>query len=692
MNEKIRPEHLQRAAYVYIRQSTVHQVRFHLEGQKRQYGLSQRARALGFTQVVVLDEDLGRSGSGLQERPGFGRLLAAVCQGAAGAVVALEASRLARNNRDWHHLVDLCGLTDTLLIDDDGIYDPKLLNDRLLLGLKGTMSEFELGLFRQRARQAYVQKVKRGCALWEMPVGFVRTPEGQIEKSPDRQVQQAIEAVFSKFNQLGSERQTVLWFRQEQILLPQVQPGSQGQQIAWLPATTSRVHQMLRNPCYAGAFVYGRTGTQTHVVEGRAQRCAGRRSKSMDQWEVLIREHPPGYLCWEQYLKNQRLMAQNRAPLVGEAGGAAKPGTALLSGLLRCGGCGRKLQVRYSGRQGQVARYHCRGDRGQPGSDRCLSLGSLRADAAVVAELLAAVAPAGIAAACEASEQIQRQEQEKRRAVELALEKARYEAQRAQRQFDAVEPENRLVAAELEGRWNQALAQVSALEGRLQALSLEAVPTISAEQQQRLGELGRDLKQLWEAPQAPVELKKRLLRTVIEEIVVTTPEPPTEHRLQIHWAGGVHTELRVPRNPRGMHGRRADRSVVELVRELAQGCNDQAIAAVLNRLGLTTGQGNGWRMARVNSFRHTHGIELGHGYPGCVTLQGAARRLQVSDTVVERLIRRRVLPARQVVQYAPWVIEKGDLEWPAVQAAVQAAQQGKRIPSALASHPELPIK
>jgi len=692
MNEKIRPEHLQRAAYVYIRQSTAHQVRFHLEGQKRQYGLSQRARELGFPQVVVIDEDLGRSGSGLQERPGFGRLLAAVCQGAAGAVVALEASRLARNNRDWHHLVDLCGLTDTLLIDDDGIYDPKLLNDRLLLGLKGTMSEFELGLFRQRARQAYVQKVKRGCALWEVPVGFVRTPEGQIEKSPDRQVQQAIEAVFSQFNQLGSERQTVLWFREEQIRLPQAQPGSQGQQITWLAATTSRVHQMLRNPCYAGAFVYGRTGTQTRLVEGRAQRRAGRLAKPMDQWEVLIREHHPGYLCWEQYLKNQRLMAKNRALRAGESGGAAKSGTALLSGLLRCGCCGRKLQVRYSGREGQVARYHCRGDRGQPGSDSCLSLGSLRADAAVVAEMLAAVAPAGMAAAGEASEQIQRQEQEKRRAVELALEKARYEAQRAQRQFDAVEPENRLVAAELEGRWNQALAQVSALASRLQALSLEAVPAISAEQQQRLGELGRDLKRLWEEPPAPIELKKRLLRTVIEEIVVTTQEQPAEHRLQIHWAGGVHTELRVPRNPRGMHGRMADRSVVELVRELAQVCDDQTLAAVLNRLGLTTGQGNTWRMARVKSFRHTHGIELGQGHPGCVTLQGAARRLQVSDTVVERLIRRRVLPARQVVQYAPWVIEERDLELPAVQAAVQAAQKGKRIPSALASHPELPIK
>jgi DNA invertase Pin-like site-specific DNA recombinase len=383
--------------------------------------LSERARELGFTQVVVIDEDLGRSGSGLQERPGFGRLLAAVCQGAVGAVVALEASRLARNSRDWHHLVDLCGLTDTLLIDDDGIYDPKLLNDRLLLGLKGTMSEFELGLLRQRARQAFVQKVKRGCAMWEVPVGFVRTAEGQIEKSPDRQVQQAIEAVFSKFNQLGSARQTVIWFREEQILLPRAKPGREGQQVDWLLATISRGHQILRNPCYAGAFAYGRTGTRTSLIQGRAQRSPSRLYKSMEQWEVLIRDHHPGYICWEQYLKNRQVMAKNLAQRTGEAGGAAKKGAALLSGLMRCGGCGRRLQVLYSGSDGQVGRYVCNSDRVQRGSSACLSVGSLRTDRAVVAEVLAAIEPAGIAAALHASEQAGVEDREKHRAVELAL-------------------------------------------------------------------------------------------------------------------------------------------------------------------------------------------------------------------------------------------------------------------------------
>jgi DNA invertase Pin-like site-specific DNA recombinase len=458
MSEKLSVEHLKRAAYVYIRQSSSQQVRFHLEGQKRQYGLADRARQLGFREVVVIDEDLGRSGSGVQERRGFGRLLAAVCQGLAGAVVALEASRLARNNRDWHHLVDLCALTATVLIDDDGIYDPKLLNDRLLLGLKGTMSEYELGLMRQRARQAYLQKVNRGCAMWEVPVGFVRNEEGRIEKHPDRQVQQVIEAVLEKFRQLGSARQTMIWFREEQIRLPRARPGSEGREVAWQLATLSRVRQILKNPCYGGAFAFGRTGTKMSVVEGRAHKSPSRRYKSIEQWDVLILDHHSGYIGWEQYLRNRKLMALNLAQREGEGTGAAKNGAALLSGLLRCGRCGRKMQVIYSGRRGQVARYGCCGARELRGSSSCSSVGGLRTDRAVVEEVLQAIEPAGIEAALKASELVALEDQERRRCVELALERAHYEAKRAERQFDAVEPENRLVAAELESRWNGALA------------------------------------------------------------------------------------------------------------------------------------------------------------------------------------------------------------------------------------------
>jgi DNA invertase Pin-like site-specific DNA recombinase len=686
MSEKISVEHLKRSAYVYIRQSSSQQVRFHLEGQKRQYGLAERARQLGFHEVVVIDEDLGRSGSGQQERPGFGRLLAAVCQGWAGAVLALEASRLARNNRDWHHLVDLCALTATVLIDDDGIYDPKLLNDRLLLGLKGTMSEYELGLMRQRARQAYLQKVNRGCAMWEVAVGFVRTEDGQIDKNPDRQVQQVIEAVFEKFRQLGSARQTMIWFREEQIRLPQARPGSEGREVVWQLATLSRVRQILKNPCYGGAFAFGRTGTKMSVVEGRAHKSPSRRYKSIEQWDVLLVDHHSGYIGWQEYLRNRQLMAQNLAQREGEGRGAVKKGAALLSGLLRCG---RKLQVIYSGSHGQVARYSCCGARELRGSSSCLSVGSLRTDAAVVEEVLEAIEPVGIEAALQVSEQAVLEDQERRRCVELALERARYEAKRAERQFDQVEPENRLVAAELEGRWNGALAQVAELEGRLQELTTQTAP-VSDEQKRRLLEMGRDLRRLWDEAQAAVELKKRILRTVIEEIVVNSVE--AEHRLQIHWAGGVHTELRVARNKPGMHRRMASGEVIELVRELAKVCDDKTIAGVLNRLGFTTGQGNRWRVSRVVSFRHAHGINGFSGHEGWMTLEEAARRLEVSHTAVKGLIRRGILPARQVVQYAPWVIEEKALESAAVKTAIQRVHKRKKFPPTVAGQQELPIK
>ncbi|HWQ91668.1 MAG TPA: recombinase family protein, partial [Clostridia bacterium] len=440
MNEKIKPEHLQRAAYVYVRQSTSYQVRHHREGQQRQYDLAHTAREVGFTQVVVIDDDLGRSASGLQERPGFGRLLAAVCQGLAGAVLALEASRLARNNRDWHHLVDLCGLTGTLLIDEEGAYDPKLLNDRLLLGLKGTMSEFELGLMRQRARQAFLQKVKRGEAMWEVPTGFVRSKEDKIEKTPDRQVQQAIEMVLVKFRQLHSARQTLIWLCEEKLLLPVAQPGTAGQEIRWQLPTLSRVHQILRNPCYAGAFAFGRTGTKTIIIEDRIRRSTSRRYRPQSEWEVLIIDHHAGYISWAEYLENRQTMAKNVARRQTEQSGAIKKGAALMSGLLRCGRCGRKMQVGYSGSHGEVGRYLCNGRREERGSGSCFSMGRLKVDQMVVEQVLEAVAPGGIEAAVEASHQSAQVDQEKRTALRLGLEKAQYEVQRAKRQYDLVDP------------------------------------------------------------------------------------------------------------------------------------------------------------------------------------------------------------------------------------------------------------
>jgi DNA invertase Pin-like site-specific DNA recombinase len=691
MSEKVKAHHLERGAYVYVRQSTPQQVRTHVESKERQYALASRAEQLGFHKVVVIDDDLGRSGTGMQERPGFGRLLASVCQGLAGAVFALEASRLARNNRDWHHLVDLCALTETLLVDNDGIYDPRQLNDRLILGLKGTMSEFELGLMRQRAREAFEQKVRRGFALWEVPVGFIRSEEGRIEKTPDRQVQQAIAAVFQKFRQLGSARQATIWFREEQILVPQTKPGTAGQEVTWKLPSSGRIRQMVNNPCYAGAFAYGKTAVRTRVEDGRVRQ-GSRYRKPHQEWKVLLIGHHPGYISWEDYLENQQRLEANLASYESEGSGAAKLGAALLSGLLRCGRCGRKLQVVYSGTSGRVPRYICRGDRGDRESSRCLTVGSLRLDRAVAQSVLAAIQPAGIEAAIKLTECAQVEGDEKRKALELALERARYEEKRARRQFDAVEPENRLVASELEARWNNALARVSEAETRLAAAGTAAEP-LSERQKQELTALSEDLIELWNHRDAPIQLKKRILRTVLTEIIVDNETDSTTHRLRLHWAGGVHTELRVERNKPGQHRYAADRSVIELVTELSKICQDKAIAAILNRLGYKTGQEKTWNASRVAGLRGYHKIAPFQKQDSWITQEEAAGELQVSNTVVKRLIRERILPAKQVVKFAPWIINKTDLLLPEVQAQVKTARRGAhRLPQIVLGQGELSLE
>jgi len=688
MNDKIRPDHLERAAYVYVRQSSLHQVRHHREGQQRQYGLADRARQLGFVRVVVIDDDLGVSGTGKQARPGFGRLLTAVCEGTVGAVFALEASRLARNNRDWHHLIDLCSMTDTVLVDDDGVYDPRLVNDRLLLGLKGTMSEFELSLFRQRAREAFVQEVKRGCVLWEVPVGFVRTNEDRVEKSPDRQVQAAMQSVFQKFRELGSARQTMLYFRDEQIRLPEAVRGTAGQEVVWRLPTGSRIRQILRNPQYAGAFAYGRTGATTTVIDGQPRTSRGK--KALEAWTVCLRDHHEGYITWDAYLHTQRVLEANVSRRDPQTAGAAKHGAALLSGLLRCGRCGRRLFVAYSGTRGQVPRYACHGGRVDRGTAACLSLGSLRVDPAVVDQVLDAIQPAGMQAALDTLDTARHDDATKRHAAELALEKARYEARRAQRQFDAVDPENRLVAGELEHRWNQALAEVADLDVRVSALR-ENVAPLSEPQRERVLALGTDLLSLWQHPAAPVELKKRILRTVLEEIVVNNSDDPPQHVLQLHWKGGVHTELRVARNGTGQHRRVADDKAVELITELSKICDDKTIAVVLNRLGYRTGQGQTWRVHHVWNVRHGRQLPNYRHTGEWLTLEATALELGVSNTVIKRLIAEGVLPATHVVDYAPWVIKRTDLQQPAVQARIQAVHHGHKLRRPVAGQDQLPL-
>lgn len=690
MNDKIRDEHLQRTAYVYVRQSSRHQVLHHQEGQRLQYDLTRRAREMGFTSVVLIDQDQGKSGSGLQERPGFGELLSALCQGTVGAVFAWEASRLARNNRDWYHLIDLCALTGTLIIDSDTVYEPRELNDRLLLGLKGSMAEFELGLFRQRARKAYEQKVRRGHAMWELPVGLVRNEDDRIEKIPDRQVQEAIGGVFAKFRELGSARQTMLWHRDENIPLPEAEPGSKGHRVRWQLPNGHRLYQILKNPCYAGALAYGRTAEKTIVEAGRGRK-ATRRRLPRDQWKILLLDNHPGYLTWDQFLENLRILESNRSMREITTKGAAKRGPALLAGLLRCGQCGRKLFVVYSGTSGRVPRYGCRGGLTDRGHSACLSLGAVNIERAVEKQVLSAIQPVGTEAALSALEHQSESRIEKRKSLELTLEKTRYESSRARRQYDRVDPENRLVAGELEARWNDSLSKVSQIEDELSKLD-DSCNELSVEEKERIFQLGENLPALWKHPSAHNELKKRILRVIIHEIVVSNDEANRMHNLQLHWQGGVHTELQIRYNPTGKKRVRTEQEAIDLIQELSKVCSDQTIAATLNRLGFRTGGGKTWRIHSVQNTRHYYRLSNYRNGEAWLTVEQTSTELKVSRTVVDRLIREGTLPANQVMESAPWIIEREHLSLEAVQAAVLAVQEGRALRPSNPNQAAIPFK
>lgn len=659
---KITPEHLARGAFVYVRQSTQDQLQHNHESRRRQYALADRARALGFSLVEVIDDDLGRSGGGAA-RPGFERLLVSICEGRVGLVLAVEASRLARNGRDWHTLLEFCGLVGCLLGDEDGIYDARLPNDRLLLGMKGTMSEMELSILRQRSLEALRQKARRGELFVNVAVGFVRIRHDRIALDPDLRVREAIALVFHKFGAFQSVRQVHLWLRQEQIRLPVVEINEHDQRIVWKLPVYSSVLRILTNPIYAGAYAFGRTCSRVTVEGGRKRVVRGFRRERAD-WEVLITEHHEGYVSWAEFERNQRLIADNAHSKGLMARGSVRRGDALLAGMLRCGHCGRRLHVSYSGPQGFSVRYSCNGAHANHGTQRCISFGGLRVDAAVAAETLRQLAPLGIEAALRAIEVREADVDAARRQVELALIQARYEADLARRQYDVVDPGNRLVAAELERRWNDCLVEVHSLEERLASHATERPEAPSAAERDRLMALGADLEQAWHHPRATAETRKRILRTAIAEIVAKVADTAID--LVIHWQGGDHTQLTVPKNRPGQHRWSSNAAVNDLIQGLARQQPDAAIAATLNRCGQRTSKGNSWTEARVRSFRNARDIAVHRpgemAERGELKLEEAAELLGISRMTVLRLISSGSIMASQVCKGAPWAIPRAQLE------------------------------
>lgn len=659
MMSKITAEHLARTAYVYIRQSHPHQVRHNLESQRRQYGLADRGRELGWSEITIIDEDQGHSGAGVH-RTGFERLLIDVCAGKVGAVLCIEASRLARNGRDWHTLLEFCGLVNTLLIDENGIYDPRQPNDRLLLGMKGTISEMELSTFRQRAQGALDQKAKRGELHTTVSIGYVRNHDDRIEKDPDLRIQEAVALVFRKFRELASIRQVLIWIRQERIELPVIINTANERRIVWQVPVYNTIRHILKNPIYGGSYAFGRSKTLARIENGR-KRLIRRRLHEQQDWKVLLLQHHEGYISWDEYQSNQALIAQN-ANMKGSTlvQGAVKQGKALLSGLLRCGRCGRRLHAGYSGTRNNVIRYDCRARKGDL---YCLTFGGVRADERVSEEVLRCLEPLGIQASLKAIEQEYAASDERIHQKELALQQASYEVAHARRQYDAVDPQNRLVAAELERRWNETLKAQGLLQTELEQLRQAPHNELSVAAKAELLSLGTDLLRLWNHPTSSPEIKKRILRTVLKEIVVNIRD--NNIHMVLHWQGGGHTELQIAKNRTGQHRWVTDADTVELVRHLARVLPDQSIGAVLNRLNKRTAHGHNWTAGRVCAFRNDHAIPIyrtgEREARGELTLEETAAALNVSRMTILRMIRNKLLPATQACLGAPWLIRKEDL-------------------------------
>lgn len=677
--QKITNEHLNRYAIIYVRQSTFAQLNHNHESRRRQYDLVSYARNLGFGQIKTIDEDLGKSGSGLIERPGFQHLVTLVCSGEVGAIFCLEASRLARNGREWHHLIELCGLIGALVIDTDGIYDPRIIDDRLLLGLKGAMSEFELSLFRQRSVDAIRSKAARGELQFVLPVGMCWSPANKIELEPNLRVQNAIGLVFQKFRELSSARQTLLWLRSEKITLPSFNSTGTSESISWKLPIYGSIIKILTNPIYAGAYAFGKTEKRVQIIDGKAHKTDGHR-KAINNWTVLIHNHHPGYINWEEYEHNQKILAENFYMKNTMGRKAARGGQSLLAGLLRCGRCGRMLQVAYSGSKGNVPRYSCRGANINHGEAMCISIGGLKPDQVLAQEIMRVVEPFALEASLLAAQTTTQEHNQRQQALQLELEQANYEAQLAARRYEIVDPHNRLVALELESRWNLALERVKEVEKLLE--SCVEIKKAQTPNQAQIMALAKVLPDVWNNPKADQHLKQQIVRILIQEIIVNIDEKVSETVLIIHWSGGKHSQLRLPRNKTGKHRRCADLKVVEIVRQMAGKYKDEQIAATLNRLGMRTGAGNTWNQGRICSLRHTNNLPAYNPAlkdNNLLTLQQVADKLDLSTATINRLIEEQILPAKQIVPYAPWQISIEALQDQAVQNRVKAIKTGKRI-------------
>src|SRR5215475_10778424 len=658
---KVKPEHLCRKAVVYIRQSSDKQVRQNKESQRLQYDVAGRMRELGWKYVEIVDDDLGCSaGLAAARRGGFERVLSSVALGEVGIVGSWEVSRLSRTDRDWCRLLEVCQIFGTLIADEQHVYDLNSLDDQLVLGIKGTLSVIELKVLRQRMLAGQEAKARRGELFKRLPVGYVLDAMDKVEFDPDQRVREALQFVFVKFRQLWSVRQTFQWFRDHDIELP-ANP-IEGTQLVWKIPSQSFIRDILCNPFYAGAYVWGRRPVVMVLVEGRLEKRQSAMQRA-EECRVFIRDHHLGYIDWATYEENQRMIRRNSVNWPGDESMATiRAGQGLLVGLLRCGHCGRKLHVRYWGGRGTNARYLCKGDY-DDGGQYCIGFGGGLVDRRVGQELLKVISPLGVEASLRALEELSTGDAAQRATLSSKLEQLAYEAKKAFEQYDAVDARNRLAASELERRWNEKLEEMEAVKQRLSSLDGKRY-SMSLEEENQIRAMGDHFAEVWQSNHCPPTLKKMIFRTAIEEIIVRTDQDKKNLELVIHWKGGAHTQLAMER-PRSVTETATPMEALEIIRRMAVRYGDDQIASVLNRRGYATGKGKRWNQTRVATARRNHSIagqKRALPDPERVSLSEAARICGVSHHTIERLVEAGLLKREQVTRRAPWQIRRADLD------------------------------
>ena len=672
----VSPDHLRRAAFVYIRQSSLAQVENNSESTRRQYALVDNALHLGWPRaaVTVVDDDLGLSGARAAGRTGFAHMATEVAMGRVGIVLCLEVSRLARNNADWYRLLDLCALTRTLIADTDGLYHPGDFNDRLVLGLKGTMSEAELHILRTRLDGGIRHKAARGELRRGLPTGFVwGQADGEVLFHPDEAVVNAIRNVFDRFAETGSARRAWLWFRSNGLLFPLQDTRSFGRDVQWVVPTYHAVHGVLVHPCYAGAYTYGRTRFERYIDDQGDMRRRSRRL-SREEWSVLIRDHHPGYIDWETYEANLLRIGTNTRPKAhhadaegssAQAGRAVREGPALLQGLAVCGHCGRRLRTHYRGRNNRPG-YHCPGKNIANGrGEYCLNIGGCQIDAAVTEAFLTALEPAGMEAALHAAERLEADHDAALDQWRLEVERRRYEASLAERRYRAVDPDNRLVARGLEAQWEARLRELGEAEAEMDRRQRQRPRRLSDDERAALLALGRDVRHVWSAPTTTERDRKDLLRTLLEEVTFVVERAEYRARLAIRWRGGDISRLEVPLPRSNPATRKTDEETIDVIRRLATHHADGVIAGVLNRQSRRTASGDRFTAHHVQALRHYRSIagckapaEPPAGEP--VSVRKAAEVFGLAPSTLLRWIEAGFIPAEQPTPGAPWQIRITD--------------------------------